>query len=145
MSSEAVAKARAELEIKVEGQDCPAPITAFKHLLVDLPLQKQIARMNYPKPTPIQCQALPCALSGRDVIGIAKTGTMTLTLNSNLCRQRQNPCICGSDVDAHNRSEAVEEGRRTGGLGVGSDEGIVSADSGRDDAVCSPLQHHVCG
>ena len=100
LSPEAVAKARADAEIKVEGADCPAPILAFKHLLVDPPLQKQIARMNYPKPTPIQCQALPCALSGKDVIGIAKTGTSRL----GRCRQRQDSCVRDSDVDAHNGS-----------------------------------------
>lgn len=26
-------------------------------------------------PTPIQAQVLPCALSGRDIVGIAKTGS----------------------------------------------------------------------
>lgn len=30
---------------------------------------------GYEKPTPIQCQALPAALSGRDILGIAKTGS----------------------------------------------------------------------
>ena len=30
---------------------------------------------GFEKPTPIQSQALPCALSGRDVVGIAKTGS----------------------------------------------------------------------
>lgn len=32
-------------------------------------------KAGYNAPTPIQCQALPCALSGRDLIGIAKTGS----------------------------------------------------------------------
>lgn len=31
--------------------------------------------MGYLRPTPIQSIALPCALSGRDLIGIAKTGS----------------------------------------------------------------------
>ncbi|KAH7331342.1 hypothetical protein KP509_20G028100 [Ceratopteris richardii] len=34
-----------------------------------------ISKQGYEKPTPIQCQALPTALSGRDIIGIAKTGS----------------------------------------------------------------------
>ena len=36
---------------------------------------KKIANQGYEKPTPIQAQALPCVLSGRDVVGIAKTGS----------------------------------------------------------------------
>lgn len=32
-------------------------------------------RHGYEKPTPIQCQAIPCVMSGRDLIGIAKTGS----------------------------------------------------------------------
>lgn len=32
-------------------------------------------RNNFIKPTPIQAQAIPCIMSGRDVIGIAKTGS----------------------------------------------------------------------
>ena len=34
-----------------------------------------IKKMNFEKPTPIQAQAIPCIMSGRDVIGIAKTGS----------------------------------------------------------------------
>lgn len=32
-------------------------------------------RLRYETPTPIQSQAIPAAMAGRDVIGIAKTGT----------------------------------------------------------------------
>ncbi len=34
-----------------------------------------IDRLGYEKPTPIQMQALPVIMSGRDVIGVAKTGS----------------------------------------------------------------------
>lgn len=34
-----------------------------------------IAKRGYVNPTPIQCQALPIVLSGRDIIGIAKIGS----------------------------------------------------------------------
>ena len=36
---------------------------------------KIISQERFEHPTPIQAQALPCALSGRDVVGIAKTGS----------------------------------------------------------------------
>lgn len=34
-----------------------------------------LRKMNFEKPTPIQCQAIPAIMSGRDLIGIAKTGS----------------------------------------------------------------------
>lgn len=36
---------------------------------------REIRRAGFERPTPIQSQAIPVALSGRDIIGIAKTGT----------------------------------------------------------------------
>ena len=32
-------------------------------------------KQGYTQPTPIQAQGIPCGSSGRDVIGIAKTGS----------------------------------------------------------------------
>ena len=34
-----------------------------------------IKKLNYAAPTPIQAQAVPAIMSGRDVIGVAKTGS----------------------------------------------------------------------
>ena len=34
-----------------------------------------IKKLNYQAPTPIQAQAIPAIMSGRDVIGVAKTGS----------------------------------------------------------------------
>ena len=39
------------------------------------PLQRALTAENYLQPTPIQAQAIPLVLSGRDVLGIAQTGT----------------------------------------------------------------------
>lgn len=39
------------------------------------PLVRAIAQEGYSTPTPIQQQAIPAVLSGRDVVGIAQTGT----------------------------------------------------------------------
>lgn len=38
-------------------------------------LAQSLARMNYKTPTPIQEQAIPLALKGRDIMGSAQTGT----------------------------------------------------------------------
>ena len=34
-----------------------------------------IKKLNFTAPTPIQAQAIPAIMSGRDVIGVAKTGS----------------------------------------------------------------------
>lgn len=36
---------------------------------------KEIEKQGFEKPSPIQCQAWPILLSGKDLIGIAQTGT----------------------------------------------------------------------
>jgi ATP-dependent RNA helicase RhlE len=47
----------------------------FEELGLCPPLLKALAAQGYTAPTPIQLQAIPFALSGRDVQGIAQTGT----------------------------------------------------------------------
>ena len=63
------------MEIRVKGSDVPKPIVSFAHLNFDETMIHSITKKGFEKPTAIQCQALPCLLSGRDVIGIAKTGS----------------------------------------------------------------------
>jgi ATP-dependent RNA helicase RhlE len=50
-------------------------LTSFSDFSLLAPLQKALAAEGYTKPTPIQAQAIPLALSGRDLLGIAQTGT----------------------------------------------------------------------
>ncbi len=47
----------------------------FKELELDSNVLKAVDEAGYEKPTPIQAQAVPYALQGRDVLGIAQTGT----------------------------------------------------------------------
>lgn len=49
--------------------------STFTTLGVAEPLLRALAAENYTIPTPIQVQAIPLVLSGRDVLGIAQTGT----------------------------------------------------------------------
>lgn len=53
--------------------------TVIQHNFMDFPLESQlqtnIVSRGYVKPTPIQDQAIPHILEGRDVVGIANTGT----------------------------------------------------------------------
>ncbi len=47
----------------------------FNHLNLSPPLLKTLAQLNYQEPTPIQEKAIPAILSGKDVLGIAQTGS----------------------------------------------------------------------
>jgi len=49
--------------------------TAFKALGLAPELLKAVADAGYTHPTPIQASAIPLAITGRDVIGLAQTGT----------------------------------------------------------------------
>lgn len=51
------------------------PTHTFSDFDIDPQLKKNIATRKYVKPTPIQDQAIPVLLEGKDVVGIANTGT----------------------------------------------------------------------
>ena len=48
---------------------------SFQSLNIIDPLSRAIAKEGYTKPTPIQMQAIPYLLEGKDLMGIAQTGT----------------------------------------------------------------------
>lgn len=70
-----VIELRQKLNLRVSGAAPPKPCTSFAHFGFDEQLMHQIRKSEYTQPTPIQCQGVPIALSGRDMIGIAKTGS----------------------------------------------------------------------
>ena len=61
--------------ILVEGEDLPPPVKSFKDMRLPKSIIKALNEKNILKPTPIQMQGLPAALSGRDMIAIAFTGS----------------------------------------------------------------------
>lgn len=76
MTEAEVQELRLDLDgIKVSGKDVPKPVQKWSHCGLTQPLLNVIAKLGYEKPTPIQMQALPVIMSGRDVIGVAKTGS----------------------------------------------------------------------
>lgn len=75
MDEQEVADYRKSLAIRVSGFDVPRPVKTFEDCGFSVELMKAISKQAYEKPTTIQCQALPIVLSGRDIIGIAKTGS----------------------------------------------------------------------
>ncbi|KAH8919063.1 P-loop containing nucleoside triphosphate hydrolase protein [Atractiella rhizophila] len=67
---------RMELDsIKIRGVDCPKPVTKWSWCGLPVSCTDVIRSLNYTSPTPIQAQAIPAIMSGRDVIGVAKTGS----------------------------------------------------------------------
>lgn len=71
-----VADLRLELDgIKVNGKDVPKPVQKWAQCGLTRQTLDVVDNLGYEKPTPIQMQALPALMSGRDVIGVAKTGS----------------------------------------------------------------------
>ncbi|PRP78953.1 hypothetical protein PROFUN_13265 [Planoprotostelium fungivorum] len=67
---------RAQLEnIRVRGGACPTPIKNFAQAGLSNKILQVLQKLQYNKPTPIQCQAIPAIMAGRDIIGCAKTGS----------------------------------------------------------------------
>ena len=56
-------------------QDSGPDSGAFAALGLEAPLVSALASLGYEEPTPIQCEAIPALLAGRDVLGQAATGT----------------------------------------------------------------------
>src|SRR6185369_17681964 len=50
-------------------------LTQFTDLGLAKPLLRALADEGYTTPTPIQAQAIPGVMEGRDLLGIAQTGT----------------------------------------------------------------------
>ncbi|KAM3868781.1 putative ATP-dependent RNA helicase DDX46 [Diretmus argenteus] len=76
MSVEEVNTYRLELEgITVKGKGCPKPIKTWVQCGTSMKILNALKKHTYEKPTPIQTQAIPAIMCGRDLIGIAKTGS----------------------------------------------------------------------
>jgi len=50
-------------------------LTSFQDFGLADPISRALKEENYVTPTPIQAQTVPLALTGRDIVGIAQTGT----------------------------------------------------------------------
>lgn len=77
MSEEEVSELRMTLDnIKILGSDCPKPVIKWAQLGLSSEIMELITdRLQFETLTPIQSQAIPAIMSGRDVIGISKTGS----------------------------------------------------------------------
>ena len=77
LTPEEVDQMRIDLDgIYVRGLKCPKPVEKWSQFGMPPGIQEVIKKfLKYERPTPIQSQAIPAIMSGRDVIGIARTGS----------------------------------------------------------------------
>jgi ATP-dependent RNA helicase DDX41 len=66
---------RDEWHMVVEGTQIPPPLKRFVDMKFPPPILEVLNSKGIKKPTPIQMQGLPVALAGRDMVGIAFTGS----------------------------------------------------------------------
>lgn len=71
---------RKEHQMTVQGKNIPKPVTTFDEAGFPSYVMNEVKAQGFAKPTAIQAQGWPMALSGRDVVGVAETGSgKTLT------------------------------------------------------------------
>ncbi|CAK6975199.1 probable ATP-dependent RNA helicase DDX17 isoform X1 [Scomber scombrus] len=75
MSQYEIEEYRRKKEITVRGSGCPKPITNFHQAQFPQYVMDILMQQNFKEPTAIQAQGFPLALSGRDMVGIAQTGS----------------------------------------------------------------------
>ncbi|KAI0550263.1 Phosphomethylpyrimidine kinase-domain-containing protein [Xylaria curta] len=75
-----VERFRRDHQITIAGRDVPKPVETFDEAGFPRYVMDEVKAQGFPAPTAIQSQGWPMALSGRDVVGIAETGSgKTLT------------------------------------------------------------------
>jgi ATP-dependent RNA helicase RhlE len=107
---------------------------SFADLGLAEPLLRALHATNYVTPTPIQARTIPALLQGRDVLGIAQTGTgktaafaLPLLQHLSAAKERAQPKSPRALVLAPTRELAVQIGRSfdTYGKGLGLRLGMV--------------------
>jgi ATP-dependent RNA helicase RhlE len=124
-------------------------MTEFRDFGLAEPIVRAIAEEGYTSPTPIQAQAIPVVMGGRDLVGIAQTGTgktasFALPILHHLAnnRRRAAPKSCRVLVLSPTRelsSQILESFRSYGRhLGISSDLVIGGVGQGRQVKALAP-------
>ncbi len=131
-------------------------LTKFSDLNLNPKVLKAVAEAGYETPTPIQAGAIPSALEGRDVLGIAQTGTgktasFTLPMLSLLARGRararmpRSLVLCptrelaaqvAENFDAYSKYLKLSRALLIGGVSFKEQEAII--DKGVDVLIATP-------
>eukprot|EP00871_Galdieria_phlegrea_P004085 jgi/Galph1/4678/GphlegSOOS_G3325.1 len=64
-----------DIPVEISGRDCPSEISNFEDSKLHERLLKNVALSKYTKPTPVQKNAIPVILNGRDMMACAQTGS----------------------------------------------------------------------
>ncbi|KAJ7524518.1 hypothetical protein O6H91_17G009200 [Diphasiastrum complanatum] len=64
-----------DIPVETSGKDVPPPVNTFGEIDLGGPLNVNIQRCKYVKPTPVQKHAIPISLAGRDLMACAQTGS----------------------------------------------------------------------
>lgn len=62
-------------QVQTFGKDIPKPVTTFEEAGLPEYVLAEIRKAGFSNPSPIQSQAWPMALSGRDLVGVSATGS----------------------------------------------------------------------
>jgi superfamily II DNA/RNA helicase len=131
-------------------------MTKFSDLALDPRVLKAVAEAGYEIPTPIQAQAIPHALEGRDVLGIAQTGTgktasfvlpMVTKLGNGrararmprslvLCPTRELAAQVAENFDTYAKHTKLTKALLIGGVSFGEQDKLI--DRGVDVLIATP-------
>ncbi|KAM9952806.1 hypothetical protein ACTFIR_007862 [Dictyostelium discoideum] len=64
-----------DFNISTKGGIAPNPIRTWQESNLPREILEAIRQLGYEKPSPIQMQSIPISLTGRDILGIAETGS----------------------------------------------------------------------
>ncbi|MDZ4097034.1 MAG: DEAD/DEAH box helicase, partial [Paracoccaceae bacterium] len=141
-------------------------MTKFSDLALDPRVLKAVQEAGYETPTPIQAQAIPHALEGRDVLGIAQTGTgktasfvlpMITLLGKGRARARMPRSLVlaptrelaaqvAENFDTYAKHTKLTKALLIGGVSFGEQDKLI--DRGVDVLIATPgrlLDHHERG
>ncbi|ELA40944.1 uncharacterized protein VICG_02033 [Vittaforma corneae ATCC 50505] len=94
LSEKEARELRESNRMRLVGNDIPLPIRSFSSVSFPEEVLRHFEAKGYANPTPIQAQGWPMALSGRDMVGIADTGsgkTISFVLPALIHAQSQPP------------------------------------------------------
>jgi ATP-dependent RNA helicase RhlE len=84
-------------------------VSAFSNLIVNPALLNVLTANKWLLPTPIQTQAIPLILQGKDILGIAQTGTgKTLAFGIPIVHSMQDSASCGALILVPTRELACQ-------------------------------------
>ena len=131
-------------------------MTKFSDLALDPRVLQAVIDTGYETPTPIQAQAIPFALEGRDVLGIAQTGTgktasFTLPMITRLgrgrararmprslvlCPTRELAAQVAENFDTYAKHTKLTKALLIGGVSFGEQDKLI--DRGVDVLIATP-------